>query len=242
MSELIVTIDLDWACEAAIEQTLDFLDTQNIKPTIFTTHNSQIVEKAIKNIEVGLHPYFSKDSSHGVTISEVVKYVIDLPHNLAAFRCHRFASCNTSKQAMAEAGMVLSSNVCTDLEVVAPFKDRFGFLEVPIFMEDGGYLWCNHPLEMTLELENKISAKGNKVILIHPMHFALNTPNFTYMYDIKQSTSRNQWNKMTGKQLDQLRWQGRGIRDLIIDILKSSSKFSSLGALLTNHQKRIIFT
>jgi len=242
VSELIVTIDLDWACEAAIEQTLDFLDTQNIKPTIFTTHDSQIVEKAIKNIEVGLHPYFSKDSSHGVTISEVVKYVIDLPHNLAAFRCHRFASCNTSKQAMAEAGMVLSSNVCTDLEVVAPFKDRFGFLEVPIFMEDGGYLWCNHPLEMTLELENKIRAKGNKVILIHPMHFALNTPNFTYMYDIKQSTSRNQWNKMTGKQLDQLRWQGRGIRDLIIDILKSSSKFSSLGALLTNHQKRVIFT
>ncbi|ROT47775.1 hypothetical protein EDM02_00595 [Candidatus Cardinium hertigii] len=64
-------------------------------------------------MDVGLHPYFGLHSSHGSTIEEGVKYVTALPHNLVAFRCHRFAICNASKQAMIEAGMVLSSNVCT---------------------------------------------------------------------------------------------------------------------------------
>jgi len=148
MNEIIITVDLDWACEPAIEETLDFLKNQKIKPTVFITHRSAAVETCMDEIEVGLHPYFSPGSSHGSTIDEVTKHVMDLPHNLAAFRCHRFAICNSSQQAMAEAGMLISSNVCTDLEIVEPFKDRFGLLEVPIFLEDGGYLWRKHPLVM----------------------------------------------------------------------------------------------
>ena len=57
MNTLIVTLDLDWACEPAIEDTLDFLNRQNIRPTIFATHRSQRVESAMKEIEVGLHPF-----------------------------------------------------------------------------------------------------------------------------------------------------------------------------------------
>lgn len=240
MSELIITIDLDWACEAAIEETLAFFDQYSIKPTIFTTHNSSIVESVINDIEVGLHPYFANDSSHGTTIIEVVKHVMDLPHNIPAFRCHRFANCNLSNQAMLDAGMILSSNVCTDLEVVSPFKNRFDLLEVPIFMEDGGYLWRNHPLEITYELKSKIKKDSAKVILIHPMHFVLNTPNFKYMYDIKQSVSRNGWNNLTANQLKQISWQGRGIRNVIIDVIKLGTKFSSLGTLLATSQECII--
>jgi hypothetical protein len=183
-------------------------------------------------IEVGLHPYFAPDSSHGSTISDVTNHVMDLPHNLAAFRCHRFAVCNSSRQAMADAGMLISSNVCTDLEIVRPFKDRFGLLEVPIFLEDGGYLWRKHQLEITQGLKDAILGRGTKVILIHPMHFALNTPHFNYMYDIKQSVSRAEWKSMTKSTLDKLRWRGRGIRDLIIEFLEIPCSRSSIGAFL----------
>jgi len=211
MSTLIVTVDLDWACEPAIEETLDFLQEHNINTTIFITHRSPRVEESMNSMEVGLHPYFGLGSSHGSTIPEVVSYVMDLPYNLPAFRCHRFAICNSSKQEMAKAGMLISSNVCTDLEIVAPFKDRFGFLEVPIFLEDGGYLWREHPLEMNSKLEN-IAHDSAKVIIIHPMHFALNTPNFAYMHNIKKSMSRSEWGNMTKNTLNQLRWKGRGIK------------------------------
>jgi hypothetical protein len=225
-------VDLDWACEVAIEGTLDFLKSQNIIPTVFITHRSPTVEAGLSELEVGLHPYFASDSSHGSTISEVVKHVMDLPHNLAAFRCHRFAVCNSTRQAMAEAGMLISSNVCTDLEIVSPFKDRFGLLEAPIFLEDGGYLWRKHPLEMTQDLENALLGKGTKVIIIHPMHFALNTPHFAYMCDIKQSISREEWKNMTKNTLDKLRWRERGIRDFLIELLQLPCPRSSLGTFI----------
>jgi hypothetical protein len=232
VSNLVVTVDLDWACEAAIEETLDFLKNQNISPTIFITHRSPSVEASMNEIKVGLHPYFGSDSSHGSTIAEVVNHVMDLPHNLPAFRCHRFSICNSSRQAMSEAGMLLSSNVCTDLEIVPPFKDRFGLLEVPIFLEDGGYLWRQHLLEINQHLLETISGKGIKVITIHPMHFALNTPHFSYMYDIKQSVSRSEWRNMTKGALQKLRWQGRGIRDFLMELIKIPSNTSCLGSLL----------
>lgn len=240
MTELIVTIDLDWACEAAIEQTLDFFYKQEIKPTIFSTHNSQAIESVINYLEVGLHPYFAQDSSHGSIITEVVKHIMDLPHNIPAYRCHRFANCNLSNQAMADVGMKISSNVCTDLEIIPSFKNRFGLVELPIFMEDGGYLWRNHPLEISEELKNKIKNRNTKTILIHPMHFAINTPNFKYMYDIKRSVNRSEWNNLTAEKLKQLSWKNRGIRDVIIDVIKLGTKFSGLNELLASHQKSII--
>jgi hypothetical protein len=220
MNSLIVTLDIDWASETAIEQTLDFLTDRKIKPAVFVTHRSHCVEALIEEIDVGLHPYFGQDSSHGSTISEVVKTVMDFPHNFPAFRCHRFAVCNSSRQAMSEAGMLISSNVCTDLSIVSPFRDRFGMLEVPIFMEDGGYLWQKHSFEIDDSLLALLMQDGVKVITIHPMHFALNTPHFDYMFKIKQSVSRDEWHTMSKATLKSLRWPGRGIADFLVELLQ----------------------
>lgn len=232
MNSLVVTIDIDWACESAIEDTLDFLKNQNISPTVFVTHRSPRVEASLNEMEVGLHPYFDPRSSHGATINEVVKHVMALPHNLPAFRCHRFANCNSSRQAMVEAGMQISSNTCTDLEIVPPFKDRFGLIEVPIFLEDGGYLWRKHPLEINQCLRGQLLRPGVKVIIIHPMHFAINTPNFEYMYKIKQSMSREEWKGLAKNTLDDLRWKGRGIRDFIMEIIQIAPQIGSLTHLI----------
>jgi hypothetical protein len=230
---LIVTVDTDWAPEKAIEDTLDFLLELKIKPTVFITHDSEVVKERMKEIDVGLHPFFSADSSHGATVPEVVDYVMNLPHNLPAFRCHRFAICNTSKYAMIEAGMKISSNVCTDLEVIPFFKDRFGCLEVPIFLEDGGYLWRNHSLEVSKQLKHALLQPEIKVILIHPMHFALNTPNFAYMYEIKKSLSRYEWQNINATSLNNMRWQGLGIRNFIMQLFEDAPKTKPLRSLMT---------
>lgn len=220
MSKIIITIDIDWASEQAIEETIAYFIEKNIPITVFSTHNSRVIESFIDKIDIGLHPYFSSDSSQGKNINDVVKFMMDLPHNIQAYRCHRFAVCNSSKQAMLDAGMIISSNVCTDLEVIPAFRDRFGIIEVPIFLEDGGYLWRKHKLELSDNFTNKILNEGTKIITIHPMHFVLNTPNFEYMFNIKNSLSRYEWNNMSKPTINQLKWNGRGIRDLIIDIMQ----------------------
>lgn len=231
MNALAVTIDLDWACEAAIEETLDAFRELRVPVTVFATHRSPRVEAALGEIEVGVHPYFASGSSHGATIDEVVDHVLDLPHNLAAFRCHRFASCNGSREALARAGFLISSNVCTDLEVLPPFADRYGCLEVPIFMEDGGFLFRSHPLAMGGSLARGLEQHGRKVIVVHPMHFVLNTPHFDYMAAIKRRTTRERWRAFTRRDLDALRWRSRGIRDLVLEVVGAASAHTTIGAV-----------
>jgi hypothetical protein len=232
MNPFVVTLDLDWACEAAIEETLKFFDQKKIPVTVFATHRSPALEMRMSYVEVGLHPFFDPTSSHGSTIEEVIQHVKEIPHNLPAFRCHQFKGCNQSRRAMQAAGMQISSNVCTDMEILSPFKDRFGLLEVPIFLEDGGYLWQKHPLEITPTLKKKLLQKGLKVLLIHPMHFVLNTPHFEYMVDIKKGITREEWNHLSSQDLNRLRWERRGIKNFLCEILELVPVYSSFRDLL----------
>lgn len=227
---LIVTVDLDWAPEPAIEETLDFLQERGVIPTVFATHRSPRVESSLGEIEVGLHPFFHSDSSHGKTIEEVIDSVMALPHNSPAFRCHRYATCNESNRQMVEAGMKVSSNICTDLEIVPPFIDRLGLIQVPIYFEDGGYLWNCQPLRRSFKpVEEAIT-----VMNIHPMHFVLNTPVFDYMLQIKRRFTRKEWIGMSCEQLNCLRYQGDGIRRLIIELIDA---FNETGPLVRSIAK-----
>jgi hypothetical protein len=228
---IVVTVDIDWACEAAIALTLDWMQERGIRATIFSTHHSARVEEALSTDEVGLHPYFDVTSSHGRTIADVVAHVRRLPHNLAAFRCHRYATSNEAQLAMYDSGMRLSSNVCTDLAIVPPFRTRVGLLEFPIFLEDGGYLLQRHPLHVEDRLLGLLMAPGLKVLTIHPMHFALNTPEFDFMRTIKRSASREEWMAMTATHIQRLQWNGRGVRDLIVDVLSCGISTTTLGTV-----------
>ena len=219
---------MDWASECAIDATLKFFLEAGIKPTVFTTHCSKTVAALQDQLDVGLHPYFSKDSSHGATIHATINTVSCLPYNLPAFRCHRFKSSNQVMEAMYELGMRISSNICTDLEHLPPFVNRYGMVEFPIFLEDGGYLWQRHALRLTNLVLQQLHKPGGKVLLIHPMHFALNSPNFSFMKKIKQCHSREEWISMPTDELQALRHKGRGIRNVIEDILEEVNEFSTL--------------
>lgn len=225
---LVVTIDLDWAPELAIIETLDILQGQGITPTVFATHRSPCIEDCMNDIEVGLHPFFHPESSHGGTIDEVVETVLSIPHNIPAFRCHRFGSCNESKKALVAAGMKFSSNTCTDMDYVPPFRDRFGLTEIPIFLEDGGFLWNKRPLSIGPSLRNSLNSSLPHVILIHPMHFAINTPHFDYMVDLKKTLSRQEWRSLTHKEIKDLQWKGRGIRDFMLELFQYEKSFKTL--------------
>lgn len=237
---IVVTVDLDWACEAAIIDVLDWLRAAGIPPTVFSTHHSAAVTERLSELEVGLHPYFALDSSHGDSLRAVTQHVLALPHNLRAFRCHRFAVSNDVREAMTEAGMTVSSNVCTDLESVVPFRDRFGLLEVPIFLEDGGYLFRRHPLDGASAVADLLDTAAPKVFAIHPMHFSVNTPRFEYMVEIKRAVSRSTWHAMSPSDLARLTSRELGVRDFLCELLLAARaagrEFVSLGELARRHR------
>lgn len=155
---------------------------------------------------------------------------MNFPHNVPAFRCHRYATCNESNRQMVEAGMKIASNVCTNLEIIPPFIDRLGLIQVPIYFEDGGYLWTHSPLRKLTETPKR----GLVVMNIHPMHFVINTPSFDYMVRIKKQFTREKWKEMSQKQLDDLRYQGEGIRGVITKLI---DEFKETGPLVRSLAK-----
>ena len=132
MTTACVTMDMDWASESAINFAIDYFEVRGIPLTLFTTHRSDQIKLACARHEVGLHPFFGSGSDHGDSVEAVIQAVQQLDHNISAFRCHRFATSNENMEELAAAGMKACSNVCTDLEVVTPFRNRYGLLEVPI--------------------------------------------------------------------------------------------------------------
>jgi len=236
-NKLVFTIDLDWACEPAIIETVSFFLENNIPITVFATHNSKFINDNIDTLEVGLHPFFNSLSSHGKRNLDIANNILNVKHNLKAFRCHRFEVSNSVYHIMKERGYSVSSNVCTDLEIIRPFNNRFKMLEVPIFMEDGGYIYNGYPLKMNNILYEKLMSNGYKVIIVHPMHFAINTPYWEYMVNIKKSSSRKEWISRDNTELNKFKNKGVGITHLIKEITRLDVEYTSIEAISQNIRK-----
>lgn len=235
MSKVCITIDTDWASDNAVNQTLKYFESRSIPLTIFTTHDSPIIRNALKKHEVGLHPFFGAESDHGDNVKSVTEYVLTLPHNIKAFRCHRFETSNSTQEAMAASGMIACSNICTDLEKISPFIERNGILEVPIFLEDGGYLRRGHPLTDKSLISKRLAKPGISVITIHPMHFCLNSPNFMFMRNIKDSMTRGELKNLSTERIAQLTYSGLGISDFVKEIIESVESFHSFSEVCQPH-------
>lgn len=208
------TSDLDWAPEAAIEDTLRLFLENDISPTVFVTHESEVINKYQQKIDLGIHPNFIQPSSQGNSPAEIIAYCDKLVENTQVFRCHRWYASNDIYDALWEKGYRYESNLCTDMDVVPPFLHRSGMVCFPVFFEDGAYIY--HGYEMNFNaVQDRFSRKGLKVINMHPMHYALNTPYFKYTREIKDSLTRDEWNGMTDRRLKELAYSGNGIREFM---------------------------
>lgn len=196
------TCDLDWASEYVISQMLEYFDKQDVHPTIFITHPSPCVMEYVRQgrIDIGLHPNFILPSSQGNSIDEIVAYCMNLWPEAKVFRCHRWYASNDIYDLLYQKGLRYDSNICSWMEVVAPFQHRSGMISIPVFFEDGAWLYHGMSLEFT-EHAALFEQPGLKVINIHPMHFVLNTPYFRYMRDIKDRLPRENWNSLNRNEI-----------------------------------------
>lgn len=215
------TADLDWATEFAIEDLLNGFEANGIKPTIFVTHPSKVVDKHRDKIDIGVHPNFIQPSSQGNTQDEVVDYCRRLVPETKVFRCHKWYGDNDIYEKLWNNGFRYESNLCTNMDDVEPFIHRSGMVSFPVFLEDGAYIIRNRKLDFE-DVREKFEKKGLKVINIHPMHYALNTPYFSYTREIKDRLSREEWNNLQPDDLSSLSYKGTGIRNFIEDLFQFS--------------------
>lgn len=84
-----LTFDIDWAPDWVVFNILDELRTYNIQATFFITHPSDTIETMKSDgHNIGLHPNFFPNSSHGKTPEEVMDYISQLHPNAVSIRTH----------------------------------------------------------------------------------------------------------------------------------------------------------
>ena len=85
------TSDIDWASEEVIDLCLRQLPVEILKPTVFVTHKSEMIEREFLagRIQRGIHPNFLPGSSHGESFREVVETCKTFAPEATCSRSHR---------------------------------------------------------------------------------------------------------------------------------------------------------
>ena len=235
-SSVCLTMDVDWASEYAVEQALAIFEKRDLPVTVFVTHKSKAIERALTEgrIKCGIHPNFMPGSSQGNTYQEVANFCFELLPGARLFRAHRYYDGNDPMEVLVHHGIKCESNICTLMDILPPFLHRSQTVSFPIFWEDGAYLY-NYPgdvMEGYNAFWKRFDRPGLKVINIHPMHLMLNTPYFSYTREIKDRISREEWNHLDENRISRLRYNGEGITQFIEKMLDDIQRTQTRTAYL----------
>jgi len=181
MDDVVLTIDVDWAPDFAIDFVAEQLIARQVHATWFVTHMSPAVARLQRHpdyFELGIHPNFLAGSTHGDTPEKVVRHCRTLLPEASSMRTHALVqSTPLLRQVVAQ------TRITTDVSLFLPytpnirpveFQWRTGaLLRIP-------YFWADD-----FEMERRDSCwqlarlltlgQGLKVFAFHPIHVYLNS-------------------------------------------------------------------
>lgn len=224
------TSDIDWASEAVIADYFHRLPMELLKLTVFVTHKSEIIEREFLagNLQRGIHPNFLPGSSHGDTFREVIETCVSFAPEATCTRSHRaFAVTDTEHLLHNEFHFKCSSNIITTLTPnITPFWLESKLLQVPVFFEEGSFLYNRLGLSIQPYLKF-FTSPGLKVISFHPVNMAFNTPEIAWMRQIKDSLTREEFNHIDADMIQRKRNREKGAFDLVMEIIDLTQKLNA---------------
>jgi len=227
------TADQDWAPEWAAEHFLEELRRFRIPLHIFRTNPSASFDRAVKmgEVEQGWHPNFLPGSTHGSSISEVIRYCDRNFPGATTVRSHCFAEDTFSWRALRKAGIIADSQLGTLFQGhLLPVVHWTGLLRFPQYFEDDIFFDLQ---DNELKLETilpTLFSPGLKILNFHPTFVGCNTPSRAWH---EQSKGR-----IFGPDSSAcgLQFQGRGtnvvFRELVDRILTRGHEFHRFQSLV----------
>ncbi|MDD2228119.1 MAG: hypothetical protein PHY48_01760 [Candidatus Cloacimonetes bacterium] len=223
------TSDVDWASEAVLKEFFAIVNGLDIHPTMFVTHNSAEVEKHYQNgkIDRGLHPNFMNGSSHGDGFEEIAETCIGFAPESYGFRSHRAFDVTDITHLMANKHNFkwVSHQITIMQPYIRPILHESGLLNFPVFFEDGTHLYNCLDLKIG-KYDNLLTSPGIKIVSFHPMNFVFNTPELSYMRNLKDSMTREQFINITPEVISKFRNNALGIRDTVLEIIDTVKSLS----------------
>ena len=91
---VLLTFDLDWAPDFAIDAVAGLLIERRIRATWLITHASAAVDRLREHsdlFELGIHPNFRSGSTHGTAIDGVLEHCLEIVPHAVSMRTHSLA-------------------------------------------------------------------------------------------------------------------------------------------------------
>ena len=227
------TADQDWAPEWAIEIFLDELRRFRIPLHVFRTNPSVALDDAVMagEVEQGWHPNFLPGSSHGSSISEVIRYCQHNFPGASTVRSHCFAEDSLSWRELRLAGIVADSQLGTLFQgYLLPVVHWTGIVRLPVYFEDDIFFEKQTP-DLDLDaIMPTLFTPGLKILNFHPAFAGCNTPSRAYHDSLKARIFS------PDSTAAELRWGERGtltvFRELVERILSRGCQFQRFQSLV----------
>ncbi len=219
----VITFDIDWAPDCAIEHVAGILAERRIRSTWFVTHASPAVERLRSRpelFELGIHPNFLPGSSHGATPERVLRRCLELVPEAVSMRSHALVQSTPLLRQI-----VSDTSIRTDVSLYLPeqrglrpvaFHTKSGtLLRVPFLWEDD--LLLEHREPCMDGFEALAGVEGLKVFNFHPIHIYLNSRTMQPYETVKRLRPR--LTEVTDAEASPYVEQGMGTRALFLWLL-----------------------
>ncbi len=171
LANVILTCDVDWAPDYAIERVLEIRARFGCKITMFATHPSKVLLDRPDGVEVAIHPDFTRGANSD--FDEKMRILKEAYPRARGMRSHRnFFGQNISDLAKKH-GLEYDASVFLWNEPFGQAQiDHNGIVRFTYFWEDGIHLKMGLPLSWE---KVRVEEPGLKIFNVHPMLIYLNS-------------------------------------------------------------------
>jgi hypothetical protein len=222
-----LSIDIDWAHDEVLADTIDLVEEYRVPVTWFITHNTPLLARlrSHPDFELGIHPNFnfllSGDARAGRDAVEVVDRLMTIVPEAKSVRSHSTTQNSGLLDIFVSRGLTHECNVFIPVQanmMLKPWRLWSGLTRVPYSWEDD--VACLFGPHGDWPMNQLIAQQGIKVFDFHPMHVFLNTEHM----DRYEKT--REWHR-SPQELRTHRHQGEGTRTRFLDFLRLMSSARS---------------
>jgi hypothetical protein len=181
-----ITFDIDWACDAVLEDTMALVADADAAATWFVTHHTGLLRSLSSNPkwELGIHPNFNPlldgTARTGLNAGKVISDLMDIVPTAKSVRSHSMTQSSRLLDKFLSAGLTHDVNhfIPSGCNVtMKPWRHWNGLLRVPYIWEDDVHCAYSGSQQPEPEPSSVVSctAGGLKVFGFHPIHVYLNT-------------------------------------------------------------------
>ena len=215
----IISIDIDWAPDFVLLDTIKLLENSKKKVCFFITHDTPLLKRISSNpnFEMGLHPNFDHVIKRGskVTPLDILNSLSFVGPKITVLRSHGMTTSGRWLSLFQKFGIThLSNYFMFGVERIRPFHQLNDIIEAPVYFADDGYLYNqSNKIDCIRLLKNlNLLTGGLKVFNFHPIHIYLNAKNLEN-YNLAKNHFSNE------EILESMVESGFGVRKILQNVL-----------------------